>query len=105
MKLPVRKVSESGFADFALYDADNCYIGHVTTEDLADELIKRINGYEVLVVALDILAEDCQDCENVGFTIRYTRDGECEQEQCQWCYNVKNSRFNINYTLKKLGEM
>lgn len=38
----------------------------------------------------------CPNCNNVGYTARQTNDyGGCEQEQCEFCYTVPNSLFNL----------
>lgn len=78
-------------------------------------------------------AQNCPSCDNSGFTViqtserQYvTRDmasdacdmslegslyseDEFEQEQCQWCYETENSKFNLaqsilQYTEKRIAE-
>lgn len=44
---------------------------------------------------------DCPNCEdNQGFTIeaypsRYFAGDEYIQQQCEWCYETPNSKFNL----------
>jgi len=81
-----------------------------------------------LVGVLEEIADDCPNCDNVGYTVHQvsgrgyaTRDmaidagdinlqgepysnDEWEQEQCEFCYTVKNSRFNIEQALAKHKE-
>ena len=64
-------------------------------------------------------AQDCPNCDNSGFTVVQTgvqqfvtrdmaldagdeslegqvySEDEFEQEQCQWCYEIENSKFNL----------
>jgi len=60
---------------------------------------------------LNNIAEDCPNCPNQGwyevtgtYINRHTGEPEPqqEQEQCQFCYEVKNSRFNIENRIKEL---
>ena len=85
------------------------------------------NVCQLVKERLEKIADDCPNCDNSGFTVvqtserRYvTRDmasdacdmslegtlysdDEFEQEQCQWCYETKNSRFNINTLITELS--
>ena len=37
----------------------------------------------------------CPNCENVGWYARQVSDDEYEQEQCEFCYTVEDSVFNV----------
>lgn len=39
---------------------------------------------------------DCPYCDNSGFTLEATHEGELIQEQCQWCHETSNSKFNMS---------
>lgn len=48
------------------------------------------------------LADDCPNCQNQGWYVVANRNtGEPEQQQCEWCYTVKNSRFNIDQIIAR----
>ena len=49
---------------------------------------------EVMREALEAAAQDCPDCGNHGSWL----DGQ-EWMQCEFCYTVPNSRFNIDRAL------
>jgi len=68
-------------------------------------------GRDERVDELDKIAEDCPNCPNQGWyevtgTYINPNNGEPEpqqeQEQCQFCYEQKNSRFNIENRIKEL---
>ena len=88
--------------------------------ELADQICSLIKE------RLDKIADDCPNCDNSGYTVAQVegreyvtrdmasdagdlslegslyREEEFEQEQCQWCYETKNSRFNIDNLIKEL---
>lgn len=59
------------------------------------DLLKEMEG-KVLVPVVD-----CPDCPNQGwYTVGNIDTGDAEQEQCQFCYTIPNSRFNIEVMIK-----
>lgn len=55
-------------------------------------MVKRYNAQDKLIKLLT----DCETCpcSDVGYFVVCGVDGEPEQEQCQFCYETENSRFN-----------
>ncbi len=45
--------------------------------------------------------ENCPSCNNVGWYTVHRHNGEPEQEQCEFCYTVENSIFNIISNLEQ----
>ena len=66
------------------------YIGHIR-EQLVDlqHMIKISEGLS------------CPNCENKGFTPEQDGFGNWYQEQCEFCYTVKDSVFNRQQSLEQ----
>lgn len=56
------------------------------------------NPLEQMREALEAAAQDCPNCANYGSWL----DGQ-EWMQCEFCYTVPNSRFNIDRALTALS--
>lgn len=54
-----------------------------------DKEINRLRG------VIEEMSEDCPNCDNSGTIAHYRDNGECEPLQCEFCYTVKNSKFNV----------
>ena len=47
------------------------------------------------------LSEDCPNCNNMGSYAGGNEETGVEQIQCQWCYEVPNSKFNLQKALEE----
>lgn len=83
----------------------NPYIPSNAKQD-AEFIVTACNNHEVLVNRLRNLvnAESCRNCEDQGFYIIASNDGEPEQCQCKFCYTSPNSMFNRIAEAKQLLE-
>ena len=73
----------------------------LTDYDVITLLMEQSNsGLKELIENYPI--EACQACENVGYYAQRDRNGDPEQEQCEFCYNAKNSLFNLNQLIAEL---
>ena len=54
--------------------------------------------------SMQIIVEDCPNmpngCSNDGCIPHQVGEGEWEAEQCEFCYEVPWSRFNINWIIE-----
>lgn len=72
---------------FSLQNSDGAY--HIDMEGL-QALLARLE-----VAENTITAERCPDCPDQGwYAFQQPSTGEVEQEQCEFCCSVKNSRFH-----------
>jgi hypothetical protein len=49
-------------------------------------------------------ARKCPHCDDEGFTVQPDRRGEPEQVQCEFCYTVPNSIFNMRQRIDQAIE-
>lgn len=78
--------------------------GNIEPEDVTEYIRADVVQADLAArdEVIDAIAEDCPNCNNVGYIAHGSNAEGWEQEQCQFCYTVKNSRFNINEALRKI---
>ena len=93
-----RKLQEMSIAERDQALADK--LGLNITVRGASETISPVNSEngvsESDTPVSDLIGEHCPNCPDVGWYVMEDYQGEPEQIQCEFCYTVRNSVFNMN---------
>lgn len=81
---------------------DNCPIvklwneWHLSTLYYTNCLLNQQKEIDTLKKEVEELkdGDNCPHCNDMGYQVVTGRDGEPEQEQCEWCYTNPNSKFS-----------
>jgi hypothetical protein len=69
-----------------------------------DNVVEAFSLKKILSAECDAKPEmvNCPYCDDVGYTVEPDRHGEPEQMQCEFCYTVPNSVFNVTINVGRL---
>lgn len=99
------------FKEYICANVYTCELVVVDSKDVPDEVRARkieyykdkmqnasmdIIKYQKEIEFLSIKGQHCPNCPDQGWYAIQNRNGDPEQEQCEFCYTVEDSVFNIN---------